>query len=275
MKCHLSMRRYFVLSIIIASLFFTTMTVFAQSQLIFVETSENAYNEGETIVVSGNVTSIIKGAPISLTMFNEGTLVDIAQVDVAQDGKYTTTFKAEGPLWKKDGTYIIRALYGTTTIETSFEFFSKETLVETTDIFEVDAGSYGTFDVDYTVRGGIVKNMVVDSTIFALIVTLETDDDGSITLKLPRGSIDAKAGNQDDKFIILIDGVEVPYKEITTNTESRTITIEFEEGDGDIEIIATFVVPEFGNIVMIILVVGIISTILFSRKFRLPITKSY
>jgi predicted secreted protein with PEFG-CTERM motif len=270
------MKCYFVLSIVIAALFFTTMTVFAQSQLIYVETSENAYDEGETIVVSGNVTSVIEGAPISLTMFHEGTLVDIAQVDVAKDGKYTTTFKAEGPLWKKDGTYIIRALYGTTTIETSFEFFSKQTLVDTKDIFEVDAGSYGTFDVDYTVRGATVKDMRVDSVALALLVILETEDDGSITLKLPRESIDAKIMNGlDDTFIILIDGVEVPYKEIITNSESRTITIEFEEGDSDIEIIGTFVVPEFGNIVMIILVVGIISTILLSTKFRLPITKSY
>jgi len=269
------MNLYFVLSIVVTALFFSTMTVFAQSQLIFVDTAQSSYEEGEIIVVFGNVTSIIVGAEISITMFHGGTLVDIAQVEVAQDGKYTTTFKAEGPLWKKDGTYIISALYGTEKIETSFEFFSKQALMETTDSFEVDAGSHGTFDVEYTVRGATVKDMIVDSNIFALIVLLETDDDGAITLKLPRESIDAKAGELDDKYIILIDGAEVPYKEITTNTESRTITIEFEEGDSDVEIIGTFVVPEFGSIVMIILVVGIISTILLSTKFRLPIAKTY
>ena len=267
------MNPYFVLSIVVAALFITTMTAFAQSQLIFVETSQNSYEEGETIVVSGNVTSIIAETPVTLQIFYEGNLVDIAQVQVAQDGNYAHTFIAKGPLWQKDGNYIVRAFYGTSTIETSFEFYSKQTLIETTDIFEVDAGSYGTFDVDYTIRGATVKDMIVDSEIFALIVILETDDDGAITLELPRESIDAKKGELDDTFIILIDGVEVPYKEITTNSESRTITIEFEEGDSDIEIIGTFVVPEFGSIVMIILVIGIISTILVSRKFRLPITK--
>jgi len=266
------MKRYFIFSLVIAALFITSMTAYAQGQLIFVETSQNAYEEGETVVVSGNVTSIIEGAEVSITIFQEGNLVDIAQVEVAQDGKYTSTFKALGPLWTKDGTYIIRALYGTSTIETSFEFYSKQALIETTDSFDVDAGSYGTFDVDYTLRGATVKNMVVDSDIFALIVILETDDDGAITLKLPRESIDAKkTDNLDDKFIILIDGQEVPYKEITTNSEYRTITIEFEEGDSDIEIIGTFVVPEFGSIVMIILVIGIFSTILLSTKNRIPI----
>lgn len=270
------MKIYFVISVIIASLFFPTMTVFSQSQLVFVETSQKSYEEGERIVVSGNVTAIIVGTPVTLQIFQEGNLVDIAQVDVAQDGNYAHTFIAEGPLWKKDGNYIVRAFYGTSTIETSFDFFSKQTLVETTDTFEVDAGSHGTFDVDYTVRGAIVKDMVVDSNIFALIVILETDDDGVITLELPRESIDAKISEiQDDTFIILIDGQEVPYREISTDSEARTITIEFEEGDSDIEIIGTFVVPEFGSIVMIILVVGIISTILLSSKFRLSIAKTY
>jgi len=266
------MKRYFIFSLVIAALFITSMTAYAQSQLIFIETSQNAYEEGETIVVSGNVTSIILGEQVSITIFREVTLIDIAQVEVAQDGKFTSTFKAIGPLWTKDGTYIIRALYGKTTIETSFEFYSKQALIETTDSFDVDAGSYGTFDVAYTVRGATVKNMVVDSDIFALIVILETDDDGAITLELPRESIDAKImDGQDDDFIILIDGIEVPYREISTNADSRKITIEFEEGDSDIEIIGTFVVPEFGSIVMIILVIGIVSTILLSAKYRIPI----
>ncbi len=266
------MKQYFIFSLVISALFITSMTVYAQGQLIFLETSQNSYEEGDTIVVSGNVTSIIAGEQVSLTIFREGNLIDIAQIEIAQDGNYAHTFIAKGPLWQKDGNYIVRAFYGKTTIETSFDFYSKQALIETTDIFEVDAGSYGTFDVDYTLRGATVKNMVVDSEIFALIVILETEDDGAITLKLPRESIDAKImDDQDDTFIILIDGIEVPYREISTNVDSRTITIEFEEGDTDIEIIGTFVIPEFGSIVMIILVIGIVSTIFLSSKNRIPI----
>ncbi len=266
------MKRYFIFSLVIVALFITSATAYAQGQLIFVETSQNSYEEGETVVVSGNVTSIIVGAEVSITMVHEGTLVDIAQIGVAQDGKFTTTFNTGGPLWKKDGTYIVRALYGTTTIETSFEFFTKGACEETTDSFEANVENGGTFDVDYTVRSATVKKMIVDPRIFALIVIIETDDNGCIILKLPRESIDAtKTGDQDDKFIILIDGIEVPYREISTNADSRTITIEFEEGETDIEIIGTFVVPEFGNIVMIILVIGIVSTILLSTKYRIPI----
>lgn len=261
------------LAIMILSL--ATFSAFAQTnELLSVKTSENSYEEGDTIVISGNVTAVILDTPVTLQIFHEGNLVDIAQITVAQDGKFTHTMLAEGPLWQKDGKYILRASYGANyKVETSFEYNTKLSVIETTDIFEVDAGSYGTFDVHYTVRGATVKSMIVDPEVFALIVIVETQDDGSITLDLPRESIDAKNDSIDDSFIILIDGVEVPYKEIVTDVDSRTITIEFEQGDSDIEIIGTSVIPEFGSIATLILIVGIVSIILLSSKYRIQLQK--
>jgi len=264
------MKEIFAYLLIIALISITPFSAFGQAEEFFsLITSQKSYEEGELIVVSGNVTAILEGAPVSIQILRDSNLVDISQVLVAQDGKFTSTFKATGPLWTQDGTYIVRALYGTTTVETKFEFFGKDAIEEDTDSFEVDAGSYGTFDVTYTVRGAIVENMLVDSDIFALIVIIDSEDDGSITLDLPRQSIDAiKSDNTDDTFIILIDGIEVPYEEISTDAQNRKITIDFEEGDSDIEIIGTFVVPEFGNIAMLILTMSIISIIFLSSKIR-------
>lgn len=261
------------LAIMILSL--ATFSAFAQTnELLSVKTSENSYEEGDTIVISGNVTAVILDTPVTLQIFHEGNLVDIAQITVAQDGKFTHTMLAKGPLWQKDGKYILRVSYGANyMVETNFEYNTKLSVIETTDIFEVDAGSYGTFDVHYTVRGATVKSMIVDPEVFALIVIVETQDDGSITLDLPRESIDAKNDSTDDSFIILIDGVEVPYKEIVTDVDSRTITIEFEQGDSDIEIIGTSVIPEFGSIATLILIVGIVSIILLSSKYRIQLQK--
>jgi len=256
--------------VVIVCISLTSFSAFGQSQEFFtLITSQNSYEEGELVVVSGNVTSILEGTPVSIQILREGNLVDISQVIVAQDGKFTSTFRATGPLWTQDGTYIVRALYGTITQETTFEFFGKDAVEETTDSFEVDAGSYGTFDVAYTVRGAIVENMLVDSDIFALIVIINSEDDGVITLDLPRQSIDAiKSDKTDDTFIILIDGIEVPYEQISTDAQSRKITIDFEEGDSDIEIIGTFVVPEFGSITLLILTISIIAIIFLSSKIR-------
>ena len=73
----------------------------------------------------------------------------------------------------------------------------------------------------------------------------------------------------DDDFIILIDGVEVPYTETQNDANARTITIEFEEIDTDIEIIGTSVITEFGTIASLVLAVSIISIIIISSKRNL------
>jgi len=258
-----------IIALIVISFFsIAFLSAFAQTEeLISIKTSEKSYEDGDTIVISGNVTAIILDTPITLQIFYENNLVDIGQIIVAQDGSYSFTLKAAGDNWKKDGTYTIRANYSGKTIETTIEFFSKQSLIETTNIFEVDAGAYGTFDIDYTIRGGTVKNMLIDSEIFALIVIIDSESNGSITIDLPRISIDAKkSDNTDDTFLIFIDGAEVRPEETSTTQTSRILKIDFEEGDSDIEIIGTFVVPEFGSITILILFLAIISAIFVSSK---------
>ncbi|PIN95698.1 MAG: PEFG-CTERM sorting domain-containing protein, partial [Nitrosopumilus sp. CG10_big_fil_rev_8_21_14_0_10_33_7] len=82
------------------------------------------------------------------------------------------------------------------------------------------------------------------------------------SLKIPREALDAKKQDgTDDIFIIIIDGIEAPYQETVTDNGSRVITINFEQDDSDIEIIGTKIIPEFGTIAVMILAVGIITTI--------------
>ena len=242
--------------------------VFAQESLISVQIDDNNYDEGDTIVVSGKVTTIIGNTPITLQLFADDNLVDVAQIVVAQDGGYSHTIIAEGPLWKKQGNYVVRVSYGEGNIaETEFGFTPQSESMTTTTNFEVDAGRYGTFDVEYTVKGGTLKDITVDSNNFALIVEIESNEEGVIALKLPREFIDAKKQDgKDETFIILIDGVEATYLESSTDAKSRTIAINFEKGDKVIEVIGTYAIPEFGTVVMAIITIGIMITVLASRN---------
>ena len=55
-----------------------------------------------------------------------------------------------------------------------------------------------------------------------------------------------------------------------TDSESRTIKIHFVEDDYKIQIIGTYVIPEFGTIAIMILFVSITSVIILSKnKFPL------
>ena len=254
--------------VLLALLVFPTASAFAQVSLISVQTDDNRYDEGDTIVISGHVNTVIGSTPVLLQLFTEGNPVDIAQITVAQDGSYSHTVIAEGPVWNKSGEYTVRVSYGEGNVaESEFEYALKSEAIETTMIFEVDAGSHGTFDVEYTVKGGTVKDMTVDSDGFALVIQIDATDEGTISLDLPRKFIGAeKQDGKDDTFIILIDGIEVAYQEAAIHSDSRIITIDFEQGDSEIRIIGTYVVPEFGTVVMIILIAGIMVSILATKN---------
>ena len=254
-------------------------TVFASGNLISVQTDNTTYDEGDIIVISGHVETIIGQTPITLQLFKDGNMVEIAQIQVSLDGNYSYAIMAEGSLWTNQGQYDVKVTYGEGNIaETSFLYTPESAILTTTDMFEVDAGSSGTFDLSYTVRGGILSDISIDENIFGLVLQINASDDGRIILDLPRQYIDAEKQNgKDEVFIILIekqngDIVETSYQEETTYSEIRTLTINFEEGDSEIQIIGTYVIPEFGTIVMIILTVGILSSVLLTRnRFQIKI----
>ena len=59
---------------------------------------------------------------------------------------------------------------------------------------------------------------------------------------------------------------QVEYEEVATGSDYRTIRIQLEEGDKWIEVIGTYIIPEFGSVVIIILVVAVSSTIIISKS---------
>jgi len=268
-----------IFSILIILILIPVGTVFASENLISVQTDNTAYDEGDTIVISGHVETIIGQTPVTLQLFKDGNMVEIAQIQVSLDGNYSYAIMAEGSLWTNQGQYDVKVTYGEGNIaETSFLYTPESAILTTIDMFEVDAGNSGTFDLSYTVRGGTLSDISIDENIFGLVLQINASDDGRIILDLPRQYIDAEKQNgKDEVFIILIekqngDIVETSYQEETTYSEIRTLTINFEEGDSEIQIIGTYVIPEFGTIVMIILTVGILSSVLLTRnRFQIKI----
>jgi len=241
---------------------------------ISLSTSNDVYYSEDYVVVFGSVNTIFENMPITIQIYHESNLVDVAQVSVAQDGTFVKSFNAVGQQWKEEGTYTIRAQYTSTQIAvTTFEFFSQ--VIDTSSaVFPVQIPNSGTFDVGYTIRGGDVTkiNMSVDR--YSLLIETTMDSNGNLILKLPRESFDAQSDGKDNTFIILIskennepeDFVQVEYEEIATSSDYRTIRIPLEEGDKWIEVIGTYVIPEFGSIVIIILVVAVSSAIIISKS---------
>lgn len=237
-----------------------------ESESLFtIITDDSSYMQGDIIVVSGDVSAIIEGTPITIQVFFEGNMIDIAQIIPAQDGSFTNTILADGPLWTKDGEYVIRAQYGEDTTETIIEFAVQKETPET--IFEVDARNSGTFDVKYSITGtSTLEDIVIEPNIFGIVANINSTSDGTLSLSLPRDFVDAKTQEgQDTPFLVFVDGTQVLPTE-TKQGDSRTLNIPFQNGDSEIQIIGTFVVPEFSVMVMLVLLPAMIVGIVVSKS---------
>jgi len=241
---------------------------------ISLSTSSDIYYGGDYVVVFGSVNTIFENMPITIQIYHESNLVDVAQVPVAQDGTFVKSFNAVGQQWVAEGTYTVRVQYTSTQIAaTTFEFF-QQMIDKSSAVFTVQIPNSGTFDVGYTIRGGDVTEINMSLDRYSLLVKTTMDSNGNLILKLPRESFDAQSDGKDNTFIILIskennepeDFVQVEYEEIGTSSDYRTIRIPLEEGDKWIEVIGTYVIPEFGSIVVIILVVAVSSAIIISKS---------
>ena len=241
---------------------------------VTLSTSSDIYYNGDHVVVFGNVGTFFENLPITIQIYHETNLVSVDQVPVAKDGTFVSSFYATGSKWKDEGTYTIRGQYTPTQIaETTFEFFS-HVIDESHAVFLVDIPNSGSFDVGYTIRGGEVKDVVMNQERYSLVVETTMNSNGNLILKLPRDSFDAQNDGADTTFIILIskqnnaaaDFTQVEYEEIAVSPDYRTIRIPLEEGDKWIEVIGTYVIPEFGSVVIIILVVAVSSAIIMSKS---------
>ncbi|KAF6248963.1 PEFG-CTERM sorting domain-containing protein [Marine Group I thaumarchaeote] len=287
MKAHLMV---FALSaILIVSTGMTPTFGDIQSSIV-ITTDKASYSEGEIILVTGEVQSLY-GIPVSIIVkAPNGNLVSIAQIDVGADKKFSTEITAGGALMKVEGTYTITVQYGNVnrTAETSFEFggvIEDQTMKETTgepimefesEITDTTVSVQGSVDlVGYEITGGKLLSIMTDVDAKSLIILIDATDDGSLTITIPRLVLDAVFENgEDDEFFVLVNDEEVDFDEIISSTD-RILIIAFPAGTETIEIIGTFVIPEFGTIAAMILAVAIISIIAISAKSRLSIIPRY
>jgi len=241
---------------------------------ITLSTSKEIYYNGDHVVVFGNINTLFEDLPITVQIYQETNLISVAQVPVAKDGTFVSTFYATGSKWKDEGTYTVRVQYTPTQMaETTFEFFG-QAIDKSSAVFPVDIPNSGSFGVGYTVRGGELESISMNQERYSLLIETTMNSNGNLVLKLPRDSFDAQNDDTDTTFIILIskqnnaaeDFTQVEYEEIAIGPDYRTIRIPLEEGDKWVEVIGTYVIPEFGSIVIIILVVAVSSAIIMSKS---------
>ena len=243
-----------------------------------VEADQSVYEHDTKITVTGQVANVIPGdVPITLTVVNPlNSLVTIDQINVSNDGSFTTSVSTAGNLWKYDGTYTIRVNYGSLDNKVTVELTggvaadAKHTGHSDEEMHhdDVECGSNEVAILDactsYDISGGHVISATVNTNDNSVIINIDADDDGTLTISPSKST-------QNGIFMVLVDGEESDDAEINGNT----VIVPFFAGSEQIEIIGTFVIPEFGTIAAMILAVAIISIIAISAKSRLSIVPRY
>ena len=262
----------FVLTaLLVASISMTTM-VFAEEiqEPITVNIDKSTYLENETVEITGQVKAVYTGMPVTIIVKSPlGNLVAVDQITIDENKKFSTIITIGGMI-KTNGSYTISAMYSQDTVTTSFEV-----LGYSPDVIEDSIQIEGSFNpITYEITGGKLVDIKPNVQGLSLIVTVDAFDNGSVTLHIPKTVLDSVKDEKDHELLILIDGEQTSFEETITSID-RTITISFPEGTSQIEIIGTFVIPEFGTIAAMILAVAIISIIAVSSKSRLNIMPRY
>ena len=239
---------------------------------VSVWTDKVTYDHESTIRVDGAVANIRIGTPVTVTVISPtNNIVTIDQLTVDSNGRFSTTLSTQGNLWKYDGTYTIRVQYGNQAVSNKALVELTGGLVPTfvTPVPTVKCSSSelsidGRACVPFSISGGTVTGARANTVDKSIIVSISSTEPGTITLN---PSSDVLGGI----FMVLVDGEEWDDVEIDGNQ----VTVEFPAGTEEIEIIGTFVIPEFGAIAALILAVAIISIIVVSAKTRLSLIPKF
>ena len=245
---------------------------FAQSnQVLTVTTEKESYAAGEPIEVFGLVDIRLEGVEALIRVVSPvGNMVDVDQIAVDTDGSFSKTISTSiGGLWKETGTYTIMVNYGENSTQVEFEYGGMMSAgVQATPEFAMEENENTSQSImiedhslDYELTCAEIQSMTPDTEMKSMIIAIKTDCDGELTITLPKDVIDT-----DEKgFFILVDGDETNHKASSVG-EFWTLTIPFSYGSEEIEIIGTFVIPEFGTIAALVLVVAISSILIISAK---------
>lgn len=252
------------------------MMAAAKAIPITVSTDMASYDHDSIISVDGQVAKVRSGMPVTVKVISPlGNVADIRQIDVNRDGSYSTEFNTAGSSWKYDGTYTIRVQYGEITTSNKAQVdltggvpvADKPDMTMPTVCGDDELEVAGTC-IPYTISGGMVSGADTSSSndMSVLSLVIESDDDGMLSISpLISGC------NERGDPLIYVDGEQSD----DYTFDGSMITVMFTAGTESIDVIGSCVVPEFGTVAVLVLVVAIVSIVAITARSRLSVVPRF
>lgn len=244
-------------------------TAYAQTGLT-VQTDKTDYAAQDTITISGKVGTVVAGQPVLIKVTNPNNAIyrfdQIPATGIAADGSYTYDLKVGGKLGVT-GKYTVEATYRGVTQTTTFNFAGGQTtggFKKITMVVTAADGKESKYDIEYQITNGTLEELTGDQASKTITATITADGDGQLVLMIP-----TKVAKADKSFQVMVDGEDVPAADVKDDNGKtvRQLTIPFHEGSETVDIVGTFMVPEFGAIAAIVLAIAIVGIIVATTRY--------
>jgi len=114
----------------------------------------------------------------------------------------------------------------------------------------------------YNISNGVMVDVSVNNNDNSIVIQINAADNGILIINPTKSTIDGV-------FMVLVDGEEWD----DTEYDGNKVTVMFPAGTEKIEIIGTFVIPEFGAMVMTILTISIVIITILSMKSKIILSQ--
>jgi predicted secreted protein with PEFG-CTERM motif len=246
-------------------------------------TDSHTYDHFSTITATGYLKPQNTVAPILVVVTNPiGNIVTIQQISPDVDGNFSFKLNTESPLWSKNGEYILKVQSGAETRQFKTNFTLVPSLTGsvdkcTSDKISVLANNGQIYCIPYTISDGIISTTKgkLNSDTKTITLDIKGQDIGSITLDIPRYILDSKSPvGGDSSFVVMANGKMIEYQELESNSNSRKIKLDYQIGNKVLfEIVGTHIIPEFGSVALLILIVSITSILIVGKSFSNRLVK--
>jgi len=232
---------------------YVSWNAIAQSEGITASTNSLTYKLGEKVTITGTVKNVVSGNPVTILIRSPiQNVYAVGQVEIHNNVFVHDFVISES---SKPGIYTIDIKHGDQSARLQFTLTSglvQNIPVETSSI---------------KVRGdviGLIKYKNAQVSLEENSITIQLDIESSIDpipqeFDIPKEVIDAK-----QSLVLEADGKTLNCSE-TETSKSRILNCFIPARAEELKIIGTSVIPEFGTVVLFVLILSMIGLIIFTK----------
>ena len=235
------------------------LPVYADSSGITAVTNKIYYQQGDKVIISGSVTHVVDGNPVTIVIRNPmGNVYDVGQPDLLSN-LFVHDFVINDN--SMGGVYTVIIKYDTQI--TQLQFTVNTSVLTTIQVIDsqIKIRTNGTNPVKY----GDVSVSPSDKKITILLDTSQVKTNTiDQQYQIPKRIVDTPGG----EIVLKADGNQILCAQSETDI-IRILDCPIPAGSKEIELFGTFVIPEFGPLVGLAVSLSIITVVVLSRITKL------